>query len=117
TKSFAAGCLLGLLVLPLGGFVAFGVSYVFFRDTIVGSIAGARSETLNPPPIAAGQTARYDWTVKDLAGNTLSLEDAEGKALFLHFWSPDCAICLAEIPSINALYRQVKDLPIAFYCV
>ncbi|MBI2421829.1 MAG: TlpA family protein disulfide reductase [Candidatus Hydrogenedentes bacterium] len=116
-KSFAAGCLLGTFVCPLLLFGAFGVSYYFFRDAIIGKAAGLREESLRVPPISAGQQADYAWTVKDLEGNTVSLETAKGKTLFLHYWSPECAICLAEIPSVNALYKQVKDLPIAFFCV
>jgi thiol-disulfide isomerase/thioredoxin len=48
---------------------------------------------------------------KDVQGKTVDLESLKGKVVFLNFWATWCPPCLAEMPSINALYNQYKDDP------
>ena len=45
----------------------------------------------------------------DLTGKTISLADAKGKVVLLNFWSSRCAPCVAELPSLNRLYAELKD--------
>lgn len=40
------------------------------------------------------------------AGETLNLKSFEGKKIFLNLWATWCGPCVAEMPSIQALYRQ-----------
>ena len=49
------------------------------------------------------------FTLKDINGTTVTLESLKGKVVVLNFWSTDCAPCVAEIPSLNALYQELKD--------
>lgn len=50
-------------------------------------------------------------TFVDQQGNILSTEDLKGKVVFLNFWATWCGPCLAEMPSIQALYHHFKDNP------
>lgn len=50
----------------------------------------------------------------DVNGDALSLEDFKGKAIFLNVWATWCPPCIAEMPGINKLYKDVKDQNVEF---
>lgn len=51
-------------------------------------------------------------------GQTLTTDDIKGKVVFINFWAGWCPPCIAEMPSINALYNKLKDNPrVLFICV
>ncbi len=45
----------------------------------------------------------------DSKGNKLSLGDLKGKVVFINFWATWCPPCIAEMPSINNLYKRYRD--------
>lgn len=49
-----------------------------------------------------------DFTLNDIDGKKVQLSDFKGKVIVLNFWSTTCAPCVAEIPSLNSLYRDLK---------
>ena len=55
--------------------------------------------------------AVYDFTLNQLDGETLDFEELKGKVVFINFWATWCAPCVAEMPSINSLYKIYKDNP------
>ena len=55
--------------------------------------------------------AAYDFTINKLDGETLDFENLVGKVVFINFWATWCAPCIAEMPSINSLYKAYKDNP------
>ncbi len=61
-------------------------------------------------PAAALQIAKPapDFTLIDIDGKKVQLSDFKGKVIVLNFWSTTCAPCVAEIPSLNSLYRDLK---------
>lgn len=49
---------------------------------------------------------------------TINLQDEKGKVVFINFWATWCPPCLAELPTINALYEKEKGNPnVAFVTV
>jgi len=44
-------------------------------------------------------------------GQLISLEDEKGKVVFINFWATWCPPCLAELPTIDALYEKEKNNP------
>jgi len=42
-------------------------------------------------------------------GKTVDLASLKGKVIFINFWATWCPPCIAEMPSINALYGKFKD--------
>ena len=50
-----------------------------------------------------------DFTLSDLSGKAVSLSDYHGKVVLLNFWATWCPPCKAEMPSMESLYRQMKD--------
>ncbi len=49
------------------------------------------------------------FTLRDLNGKEVKLEDQRGKIVFLNFWATWCPPCRAEMPSMEKLYTQFKD--------
>ncbi|PLY03731.1 MAG: thioredoxin [Desulfuromonas sp.] len=48
-------------------------------------------------------------TLKDMAGNSVSLDQFKGKVVILNFWATWCPPCKEEMPSMEVLYRNYKD--------
>ncbi len=49
------------------------------------------------------------FTLKDLNGKDVKLEDHRGKIVFLNFWATWYPPCRAEMPSMEKLYSTFKD--------
>ena len=61
--------------------------------------------------------ADFKLKVKDLDGNIINMEAYRGKVIFLNFWATWCMPCVAELPSINKLYKEFKGGNIAFLLI
>jgi peroxiredoxin len=57
-------------------------------------------------PPAVGQVAP-DFTLRDLAGNPVSLAGLRGKVVIVNFWATWCPPCRAEMPSMEQLHREL----------
>jgi len=53
--------------------------------------------------------AAPSFTLKDLNGKEVKLEDHRGKIVFLNFWATWCPPCREEMPSMEKLYTEFKD--------
>ena len=63
------------------------------------------------PTIERSEMARVvssEMLYNDRDGNTYNLADLKGKVIFINFWATWCPPCIAEMPSINALYNIHK---------
>jgi thiol-disulfide isomerase/thioredoxin len=49
------------------------------------------------------------FTLKDMDGKTRSLSEFKGKVVMLNFWATWCPPCRREIPSMEAVYQQLKN--------
>lgn len=50
-----------------------------------------------------------NWQLISDKGTTLNFVDTKGKVVFINFWATWCPPCIAEMPSIQALYNDYKD--------
>ncbi|GAA3597313.1 TlpA disulfide reductase family protein [Flavivirga amylovorans] len=51
----------------------------------------------------------YDWMLKDNQGGNLDFEEVKGRVVLVNFWATWCPPCIAEMPSMQALYNDYKD--------
>lgn len=50
-----------------------------------------------------------DFTLPDLDGKMVSLSDHRGEVVLLNIWATWCPPCVEEMPSMEKLYRELKD--------
>ncbi|WP_034057659.1 TlpA family protein disulfide reductase [Lacinutrix jangbogonensis] len=58
---------------------------------------------------AREQVSSYNWKLRDLEGNSYHLDQAKGKVTLVNMWATWCPPCIAEIPSLQALYKDYSD--------
>lgn len=60
--------------------------------------------------------ADYSWELTKLEGGKQSLKASEGNVIILNLWATWCPPCVAEMPSMQALYDNYGD-KVDFYFV
>ncbi|MEM8926997.1 MAG: TlpA disulfide reductase family protein [Bacteroidota bacterium] len=50
----------------------------------------------------------FDYPLQNLAGKHVSLRIGEGRVTFISLWATWCPPCVAELPSIAALYQEYE---------
>lgn len=56
-------------------------------------------------------------SVQTRSGQSVGLEVVKGKLTILNFWATWCPPCRAEMPSIQTLYEQTRELPLAVMAI
>jgi peroxiredoxin len=49
-----------------------------------------------------------DFSLQDINGNKVGLEDFRGKAILLNFWATWCQACKEELPSMQRLHKSLS---------
>lgn len=61
---------------------------------------------------------KFYWELETLEGQKLNLKDYAGKVLFINAWATWCPPCIAEMPSIQKLYDEMKaDTDVVFLLI
>ncbi|WP_434049344.1 TlpA family protein disulfide reductase [Marinobacter salarius] len=69
--------------------------------TLVG-VSSVQAEEMNIPA--------PDFTLESRQGKNLRLQDFRGEVVMLNFWASWCGPCRQEMPLMDDLYAQYKDL-------
>jgi cytochrome c-type biogenesis protein len=69
----------------------------------------SRDSTAPAPAAKSGESleAAPDVELKTLDGNSYRLADSRGRVVLLNFWATWCAPCRNEIPTLNAMNREL----------
>ncbi|ESU33976.1 hypothetical protein G3A_03480 [Bacillus sp. 17376] len=92
-KAIAAGILAGL--------VLFAIFQHFYKMEEPQAIEVSKATT----GIGAGMVAPT-FTLKNLAGEEVSLNDYRGKKVMLNFWATWCPRCKEEMPAMEQFYKE-----------
>ncbi len=84
----------GLAATALGGWLLFRA-----REDAGGEAALPLTQTTGVVPAA-------DFTLTSVDGRSLRLSDLRGQIVLLNFWATWCPPCRAELPDLEAIYRQ-----------
>ena len=55
-----------------------------------------------------------DFTLDDLQGQSVSLSDFKGQAIFLDFWASWCGPCIGAAPHLEELKQRTRDHKVVF---
>ena len=58
-------------------------------------------------PLASAATPATDFTLRDLDGAEVRLEDYRGKVVFIDFWATWCGPCKDAMPHWQDLYETL----------
>ena len=101
---------LSLISLSLFAVVAFALYAAYLASRVEEVIAPV--EITVPTggavsPLGLGQTAP-DFALTDLDGRAVKLSDYAGRPVWVNVWASWCAPCRAEMPDIDATYRELR---------
>jgi cytochrome c biogenesis protein CcmG/thiol:disulfide interchange protein DsbE len=71
--------------------------------------AAAAEEPAPAACMANAKAANFDFTMKDVDGNEVSLSAYKGKVVLLNFWATWCGPCKAEIPGFVRIQEKYRD--------
>ncbi|WP_311195753.1 TlpA disulfide reductase family protein [Antarcticibacterium sp. 1MA-6-2] len=59
---------------------------------------------------------KADFSMKliNSKGEKVAMEDLRGKVIFINIWATWCPPCIAEMPGINKLYKDIDKDKVAF---
>ncbi|MEC7984440.1 MAG: TlpA disulfide reductase family protein [Myxococcota bacterium] len=60
-------------------------------------------------PVFAESSVAPDFTLRDINKKKVSLSDYKGKVVLLNFWATWCQPCQAEMPHLEAIYKDLKE--------
>ena len=93
-----------VLLLPLAGLIFSREGFphrqkapAIAEDDLVKKLNIERLNSKTPAP---------DFTLRDLKGNKVRLQDLRGKVVFLNFWATWCPSCRLEMPSMEKLHEE-----------
>jgi thiol-disulfide isomerase/thioredoxin len=98
-------------------FILFALAMVFSPQVKAKVIQGLMVVGLFQPDlsedkeIVAPSVSNDEVIFKDETGKEIRLSSLRGKVVFINFWATWCPPCIAEMPSINQMAKQLKSNP------
>ena len=90
-------------------FVQRGLLSTGILNPNVEKITETRNQDMENGVLANGTKADLNFQLINKQGNVISLSELQGKVIFMNLWATWCAPCLAEMPSIKKLHKEMGD--------
>ena len=91
------------------GFAQRGLLATGLMNPNVKDIAEVRHNTDEDAEITNLTKADFNLKLMDRDGHVIALEELKGKVIFMNFWATWCPPCIAEMPSIDKLHKDMGD--------
>ena len=98
------------------GFAQRGLLATGLMTPSVEKIAQDKSDENEATASTTHASADFNLTLLDENGATKSLAEFKDKVIFMNMWATWCPPCIAEMPNINKLYKEMGD-EVAFVMV
>lgn len=131
-KSSKSKDILSIMIL-IGLVIGIGLSFSFYRMTTLVSESSPTLENSDKQPVLPGEIAATaqptkilfqadpqkfaivgemapDFTLNDLDGKPVSLQDFRGKPVVINLWATWCKPCLYEMPGFENAYKEYQDV-------
>ena len=104
----------GLLIgLAMGAVILFGLPADLGQPR---APSGAGTpQVLGAAPVTGAPAPEF--SLESLAGEQVSLADAQGQPLLINFWATWCGPCRVEMPAIQSRYEMHKDQGLRVYAI
>ncbi len=89
--------------------------FIVFAALLYGLIFGGDCD--GPINLSAERSPAPDFSLPDMSGRMVSLNDYRGKVVFLNVWATWCAPCRREMPDIQSLARKMDPRQFAVLTV
>lgn len=85
------------------------------RGVLATGIMNPHVETEAPPTSEINPPADFNLKLINSSGDKVTLGQYRGKVIFINLWATWCPPCIAEMPGINNLYKDLEsDADIVF---
>lgn len=91
------------------GFAQRGLLATGLMNPNVEKITQERSDETESTTTAAPIPADFNLKLIDQDGKSTSLAEFKGKVIFMNMWATWCPPCIAEMPNINKLHKEMGD--------
>lgn len=87
------------ILILISGLVWIFISIDRNGTSTAGEIAAPRQDFLAP-----------DFTLQTIEGHSIRLSELRGQAILINLWATWCPPCRAEMPAIQKMYEEYKDM-------
>jgi len=116
-KSSVFGFIIGAIISPL---IIAGALYLYIlniQKQVSQFEIGGEEIFFPAPEIPVQSSVDLNWNLKTTDGGQINLEEAnKEKVVFINFWATWCTPCIAEMPTIEKLYKKFNG-KIGFACI
>ena len=98
------------------GFVQRGLLATGLMNPKIEEVTQEEGDVSETTTTTAPVPADYNMKLMDQDGNITSLEAFKDKVIFMNMWATWCPPCIAEMPNIHKLYKEMGD-EVAFVMV
>jgi thiol-disulfide isomerase/thioredoxin len=95
------------VLIAVVGVAALGVGLYFINRKWIAPLSIEQAQASSAHPFAP------KFSLTDISGQTLSLDDYKGKVVLLDFWATWCGPCRIEIPGFVELQKRYRDAGLA----